>query len=98
MPERIRVRDVARGETYELGPDEPVLRGSYDLFHPDGPVSVRDDGLVEWTTGPDVRISRTVSTTLGLVRVGERVLVRGLESDEWWLCDVLAVDGVSGSL
>jgi hypothetical protein len=94
----IQIRDVVRGDVYELGPDEPVLRGSYDLFRPVGPVRMRDDGLAEWREGTTLRTSRVSPTTLGDLHPGERVLVQlGGETDEaWWVCDVEAVDGVAG--
>jgi hypothetical protein len=95
MPSVIRVRDIVRGDLYEFGPGEPVLRGSYDLFHPSGPVKFRD-GLIEWSEGDAVRTSRVAPAPLGDTRPGERVLVRGESDEEWWLCDVEAVDGTAG--
>jgi hypothetical protein len=97
MVQRVRVRDVVRGSTHELGANEPALRGSYDLFYPTGPAPVREDGLVEWYAGRTMRVSRVAPTPLGRVTVGERVLLR-LDPipEQWWLCDVEAVDGVSG--
>lgn len=98
MADLIRIRDVVRGDVYELGPEEPAMRGSYDLFRPVGPVRVRDDGLAEWHEGATIRTSRISPTTLGDLHAGERVLVRlGSETDEpWWVCDVEAIDGISG--
>jgi hypothetical protein len=93
MAKVIRVRDVVRGDVVEFGPEEPALRGSYDLFGPGGPVRLHE-GLAEWFVDEGVRTSRVASATLGDVHPGERVLVRVDAGDEWWLCDVEAIDGV----
>jgi hypothetical protein len=100
MPNVIRVRDVARNATYERGPEEPVLRVPYDLFQPVGAVR-RRGGLVDWLQGEVIRSGRAVSAVLRDAEPGERVLLRLDESDtadEWWLCEVEAVDGVAGNL
>jgi len=97
MPHVIRVRDVVRDGVYDLGPDEPILRGPYELFNPSGPVR-RRGSLIDWLQGGVVRSARAVAAELGAVHAGERVLVRlppTAHADEWWLCDVEAVDGVA---
>lgn len=94
-PTVIRVRDVVRGDVYDFGPYEQVLRGSYDLFRPAGPVVLRE-GLAEWSESGIVRTTRIVSAPLGDVHPGERVLLRIGSGDEWWLCEVEALDGVAG--
>jgi hypothetical protein len=98
----ILVRDIARGRTHEFGPDVPVLRGPYELFKPDGPVR-RNGATVEWSVGGTAKIGRVVEASMGVVQPGERVLVclppdegDGPEGDDWWLCEVEAVDGVRG--
>ncbi|MGH7293823.1 MAG: hypothetical protein ACRELB_02765 [Polyangiaceae bacterium] len=84
----IRVRDVVRGDLYELGPREIALRVSYDMFHPTGPVRVNGE-LAEWTENAALRTSRVIPTMLEDVDAGERVLLRvGDSVDGWWLCDV----------
>ena len=98
-PARIRVQDVARRGVYEFGPEEPVMRGPYDLFHPAGAVHRRGP-LVEWREGDQPRTARVVGSTLGTTHPGERVLVRlppRADDDEWWLCEVQSVDGVPGT-
>ena len=90
MSSAIRVRDVVRGDIYEFDPTEPALRGSYDLFDPEGPVVLRE-GFVEWLEGGAVRTSRVKPTTLGDVSTGERVLIHVGSTEEWWLCDVEAI-------
>lgn len=99
MPERIRVVDVVRGGARELSPEEPILRGSYDLFRPAGPVRMQANGLAEWVAGESVHSCRVVSATLGSARVGERVLLQldATNAGQWWLCEVEAVDGVQGN-
>ncbi|MDP9035307.1 MAG: hypothetical protein M3O50_10910 [Myxococcota bacterium] len=98
MTQVIRVRDVVRGDIHELGPDQRMLRGSYDLFQPKGAVRARE-GLIEWLEGGTVRTSRVAPAPLGEARPGERVLVSlpPHSEDEWWLCDVQAVDGLATS-
>lgn len=102
MPHVIRVRDVARGGVYDLTPDEPILRGPYELFHPDGPV-LRRGPLVEYEQSGEVRRARVSPSTAGDVHPGERVLSKvgprvsaDDSEDEWWLCDVVSVDGIEG--
>ncbi len=98
MTQVIRVRDVARGDVYELAPGQAILRGSYDLFEPKGAVRERG-GLVDWVEGGTVRTSRVAPASLGDAHPGERVLVNlpPHADHEWWLCDVEAVDGVAAS-
>ncbi|MDP9150153.1 MAG: hypothetical protein M3O36_09470 [Myxococcota bacterium] len=98
MTQVIRVRDVVRGDVHELGPDHVMLRGSYDLFRPKGAVHARG-GVVDWVEGGTVRTSRVAPAPLGEAHPGERVLVSlpPHADDEWWLCDVEAVDGLATS-
>jgi hypothetical protein len=91
------VRDVVRGGLYELDPAEVALRVAYDLFHPAGAVLVEGDHA-EWIEGEAVHVSRVAEAALGEVTPGERVLVRVGLGDEWWLCDVEAVEGVAGNV
>jgi len=99
MPRLVRVHDVARKKIHDLRPDEPVLRGPYELFHPEGPVR-RRDSLIEWVQGKESRSARIVPATLGETHPGERVLVR-LDprdpEDHWWLCEVQAVGVVQAA-
>jgi hypothetical protein len=97
MPQVIRVRDVARAGVYELGPNEPILRGTYELFQPVGPARLRGS-LVDWVQAGVIRSSRVARAELGDAHPGERVLLRlpPLDpQDEWWLCEVEALDGDS---
>jgi hypothetical protein len=99
MAQVIRVRDVARHGLYDLGPDEPILRGPYELFDPIGAVRRRGT-LVDWLQAGVIRSARTVAATLGDTRPGERVLLRlppQTDEEEWWLCEVEAVDGVAAA-
>ena len=99
MARQIHVLDIARSATHVLGPTEPTLRGPYELFRPVGPVQRRGD-LVEWTEGELRRTARAIETVLGETHPGERVLLRlpPLDApDEWWLCEVQAVDGVAAA-
>jgi len=96
----IRVRDVVRNGTYEVAPEEPILRVPYDLFQPVGSVH-RRGALIDWLQGEAIRSGRTVSAVLGTTQVGERVLLQidpGETDDEWWLCEIEAVDGVAGNV
>jgi hypothetical protein len=96
----VRVRDVVRQGVYELGPDEPILRGPYDLFSPVGPVR-RRGVLIDWLEAGVIRSSRAASAALGDTHPGERVLLRLLpreNEDDWWLCEVEAVDGVAAAV
>jgi hypothetical protein len=99
MPHVIRIRDVVRDGVYDLGPGEPALRGPYELLNPVGPVRQRG-ALVDYLQGDVIRSARVVPTTLGECHPGEYVLVR-LEpraaEDEWWLCEVEAVDGIAAA-
>jgi hypothetical protein len=95
MPHVIRVRDVVRQGVYDFGPEERVLRVPYEMFDPVGAVRLRGT-LVDWLEGDVIRSARFAETELGDCHPGERVLVR-LPPDaenEWWLCEVEAVDGV----
>jgi hypothetical protein len=99
MPRVIRVRDVARDGVYDLGPDEPILRGPYDLFNPIGPVR-RRGALIDWLQAGVIRSARAASGSLGDAHPGERVLVRlppQTTEDDWWLCEVESVDGVAAA-
>jgi hypothetical protein len=95
MPHVIRVRDVVRQGVYDFGPEERVLRVPYEMFDPVGAVRMRGN-LVDWLEGNVIRSARFAEAELGDCHPGERVLVR-LPPDaenEWWLCEVEAVDGV----
>jgi hypothetical protein len=99
MPHVIRVRDVVRDGVYDFGPDEPALRGPYELFNPIGPVRQRG-ALVDFLQGNVIQSARVAPTKLGECHPGERVLVRlaPLTAEgEWWLCEVEAVDGVAAA-
>jgi hypothetical protein len=98
-PHVIRVRDVDRGGVYELGPDVPMLRGPYELFQPIGAVRRRGE-LVDWLQGNVIRSGRAAPSTLGDAHPGERVLLRLVPpaDEEWWLCEVEAVDGVAAAV
>jgi hypothetical protein len=96
----IRVRDVVRNATHEASPDEPILRVPYDLFRPAGAVH-RHGELVDWHQGENLRSGRVAAGVLRTAEVGERVLIQidpGDTEDEWWLCEVEAVDGVAGNV
>jgi hypothetical protein len=97
MTQVIRLRDVVRHGVYQLGPDVPILRGPYELFDPVGPVR-RRGALIDYLQGGVVRSARVAPASLGDTHPGERVLVRLSEmteaEDEWWLCEVMAVNGV----
>lgn len=93
MPRLIRVQDVARNQIHDLGPDEPILRGPYELFHPEGRVQ-RRGSLIEWVQAKEPRSARVVPATLGETHPGERVLLRldpDDSEDDWWLCEVQAM-------
>jgi hypothetical protein len=82
---------------YELGPGEPALRVPYEMLMPVGPVR-RHDQQIQWLEGESVRTGRYASTHLGHCHPGERVLLRlwpAPVEDDWWLCEVEAVDGVA---
>ncbi|HXN33581.1 MAG TPA: hypothetical protein VN894_17045 [Polyangiaceae bacterium] len=100
MPQVIRVRDVAREGVYELGPEKPILRGPYELFHPIGPARLRG-ALVDWVQARVIRSARVAPAALGDAHPGERVLLQlpspGPTDDEWWLCEVEALDGDSAA-
>jgi hypothetical protein len=99
MTTTIRVRDVVRAELYELGADECALRVPYDMFKPTGAVH-RYGNRIEWEQDDENQSTRFAETALGDCTAGERVLLRlssADPSDEWWLCEVEAVNGVSGA-
>jgi len=99
MPRVIRVRDVVRGGVYERGPEEQALRGPYELFNPVGGVR-RRGRLIDYLQGDVIRSARFRQAVLGDCHPGERVLLRlpPLEvEDEWWLCEVEAVDGIEAA-
>jgi hypothetical protein len=99
MTTTIRVRDIVRAELHELGAEEHALRVPYDLFRPAGAVH-RDGNTIEWEQDGEDQISRCAETALGECSPGERVLLRlssADPTDEWWLCEVEAVDGVAGA-
>lgn len=53
--------------------------------------------LVDYLQGNVIRSGRVVSTVLGATHPGERVLLKlppATSEDQWWLCDVEAVDGI----
>jgi hypothetical protein len=100
MARVIRIRDVVRGGVYELGPHEPILRGPYELFNPVGP-ALRRGALIDWLQDGVIRSARVAPAVLGDVQPGERVLLHlapYASEDEWWLCDVDAVDGVAAAV
>jgi hypothetical protein len=97
MPRVIHIRDVARGLAFDLGPEQRALRVPYEVFHPEGAIRV-NEADVEWVEGREVRRGRFAETVLGDCHPGERVVVRlmpGARENEWWLCDIEAVDGVA---
>jgi hypothetical protein len=98
-PSVIRVRDVARNATYERGPSELMLLVPYDMFQPVGAVRKRGN-LVDWLEGEVIRSGRALPGLLGDAEPGARVLLRiepREREDEWWLCEVEAVDGIAGT-
>ena len=100
MPHVIGVRDVVRGGSYELAPDEPMLRGPYELFSPVGSV-MRRGALVDWLQDGVIRSARVAPALLGDAHPGERVLLHlppSSSEHEWWLCEVETVDGVAAAL
>jgi hypothetical protein len=68
-----------------------MLRVPYDLFKPDGPVTLRD-GLITYLEGGESKTGSTAESSLADAHPGERVLLRlqdGVsQSDEWWLCQI----------
>jgi hypothetical protein len=100
MPRVISVRDVVRRGVYELGPDEPMLRGPYELFNPVGSV-VRRGTLIDWLQDGVIRSARVAPAMLGDAHPGERVLLHlppHSSENEWWLCEIDAVDGVAAAV
>jgi hypothetical protein len=100
MAHVIRVRDVAHEALYEFGPEQPILRGPYDLFQFPSVGAIRRHGaMVDWLVpGGEVRTGRVSPASMGEVRPGERVLVQlppGATGDDWWLCEIEAVDGIA---
>jgi len=99
MPNSIRIRDVVRKTTFERAPDEPVLLVPYELFQPAGAVHKRGE-LVDWQQGGANKSGRAVSSVLKATQPGERVLMRidtNAPAEEWWLCEIMSVDGVAGT-
>jgi hypothetical protein len=92
MSDVIRIRDVVRGEVLELGPSVQILRASYDMWHPAGPVAVMR-GMAQWEEGESNHWCRTVPAPLGDTHPGERVLVRLGPLGEYFLCEVQAING-----
>jgi hypothetical protein len=103
MPNMIRLRNVVREEVFERRSDEPILRVPYDLFQPDGAARMNGE-LAQWLEGGVVRTGRVAPGKLGDTAPGERVLLRvdpgalldsptGVPEDDWWLCEVEAVNG-----
>jgi hypothetical protein len=95
----IRIRDVVHDAMFERSPDEQVLLVPYDLFQPTGAVHKRGE-LVDWQQGPTQKNGRTVPSLLGNTQPGQRVLMRldsAAPADEWWLCEIVSVDGVAGN-
>jgi hypothetical protein len=57
--------------------------------------------LVDWLQGGVIRSARVTPAVLGDCHPGERVLLHLLphaSEDEWWLCEVDAVDGVTAAV
>ncbi len=77
-----------------------MLRGPYDLFQPVGAVR-RRGALIDWLEGGVIRSARVAPGVLGDAHPGERVLLRlpprSQDDDDWWLCDVEAVDGIAAA-
>ena len=93
----VKVRDVVRHHVYQLSGSEPMLRVPYDLFNPVGPVQLRGD-LIQYLQAGEVRTGNTAPGTLRESHPGERVLVQPPSpkgESEWWLCEVIEVDGVA---
>jgi hypothetical protein len=93
----VHVRDVVRKHEVDLPASEVALRVPYDLFNPTGPVLLKGD-LINYLQSGVLRTGRAVSAQLGDTRPGERVLVRlpPLHAEnEWWLCEVTAVDDIA---
>jgi hypothetical protein len=97
----VTIRDLATNLTLDIPSETEMLRVPYDAWDISGPVQLRD-GRIEYTKrqGATV-IGQAASASLGDARPGERVLLReqSLEKDEpgWWLCEVVAVEGVDVS-
>ncbi|HEY5242633.1 MAG TPA: hypothetical protein VIJ22_14235 [Polyangiaceae bacterium] len=94
MVQHIRVRDVVRATTANLGPQQRALRVPYDMFHPKGAVLIRD-GSVEWAEGQEVRSARYTEAVLGDCHPGERVLIcltPSAPEPEWCLYEVESVE------
>ena len=99
MPQVIHIRDVVHETAYDLGPELRALRVPYEMFSPKGAVQKRGE-FVDWSEGVAARTARFAETTLGNCTPGERVLVRlpvQSADDDWWLCEVEAVDGIAGT-
>jgi hypothetical protein len=99
MAQVIHVLDIARSASHDLGPEEPILRGPYELFRPLGAIRRQGD-LIAWREGDLERTARVVQAKLGDAHPGERVLLRlppRTAEDEWWLCEVQMVDGIAAA-
>jgi hypothetical protein len=96
----VTVRDVVRRRRHDLSGGERMLRVPYDLLSPVGPVRCEGD-LITYLQFGELRNGQVSEGELRDAHAGERVLLRlpeesGAvpEADEWWLCEVEAVDGV----
>ena len=99
MPQVIHIRDVVHATVYDLGPELRALRVPYEMFSPAGAVQRRGE-FVDWFEGDTARRGRFAETSLGSCTPGDRVLLRlpvQSADDDWWLCEVEAVDGVAGN-
>jgi hypothetical protein len=99
MPHVIRIRDVAREAIYDMGSELRALRVPYEMFNPTGPVRRRGE-LMDWFEGNAMHSGRFAEAELGDCHPGDRVIVRlppQASEDEWWLCEVQAIDGVAGT-
>lgn len=97
MAQQVHVRDVVRRLEVDLPASANALRVPYDLFNPRGPVLVKGD-LINYLQDGELRTGRAVHANLGETHPGERVLVRVPPihaENEWWLCEVTSVDGVT---
>jgi hypothetical protein len=95
----ITVRDVVRHRDHDLPGGEHMLRVPYDLFHPIGPVRF-ERGFITYLQDGELRNGQVAEAELSDAHPGERVLLRLpdergiIDANEWWLCEIEAVDGV----
>jgi hypothetical protein len=97
----VTVRDVVRHRRYDLSGGERMLRVPYDLLSPVGPVRC-EGGLITYLQFGELRNGQVSEGELRDASAGERVLLRlpaddggaAPDADEWWLCEVEAIDGV----